>query len=174
MNQHHASTEFVSINPPRQNGMTLIELMVVVAILGILASFAYSSYQTQMTKTRRTDATTAILDIANRLEKFYSTCASFTRNLDKPMPGDCTATADIGLNYVTVSANGYYSLSVVDGTPADGDPANTISANYLITASPVAGKAQANDGMFRLTSEGRRQYDADRNGSIGTNENKWP
>lgn len=158
----------------RQYGMTLIELMIVVAIIGILSAFAYSSYQNQMVKTRRSDATSAILEIANGLEKFYATCASFTINVDKPMPGNCASAADIGVNHSSTSANGYYTLSIVDGTPGDGDPDNTISANYIVIATPVAGRAQANDGMFRLTSEGRRQHDTDHDGTIESNENRWP
>lgn len=54
-------------------GFTLIELMVVVAIVGILAAVAYPSYTESVNKGRRAECKSAILQTANRLERFFTT-----------------------------------------------------------------------------------------------------
>ena len=53
------------------NGITLMELMVVIVIIGVLASIAYPSYQSSVMKTHRTEGTTALLDLQNRMERFF-------------------------------------------------------------------------------------------------------
>lgn len=53
-------------------GFSLIELMIVVAIVGIIASIAYPSYKEYITRARRTDGQTALLDLASRMERYYS------------------------------------------------------------------------------------------------------
>ena len=59
-------------------GFTLIELMVTVAIVGILATIAATSYQSQVMRARRTDARNALLDLAGREEKLFSTTNVYT------------------------------------------------------------------------------------------------
>lgn len=158
----------------RHGGFTLIEAMITLVVIGILTSLAYASYQDQMRKARRADATTIVLELGSRLEKYYNACGSYTANIDKPLPGNCDTPAAIGLGLTgTESAAGYYQLAVTDLNPADG-ATNTIGAGFRVTATPVAGRLQKDDGFFVLTSDGRRQFDANKNGTIEANENQWP
>lgn len=55
----------------RAAGLTLVELMVVVAIVAILGVIAYPSYREQMIRTRRSEAKAALLDAQQRLEKCF-------------------------------------------------------------------------------------------------------
>src|SRR5437016_7599183 len=59
--------------PTRAAGFTLVELMVVVAIATILFAIAVPSYITYVRQSRRTEARTAVLDLAGREERFFST-----------------------------------------------------------------------------------------------------
>lgn len=154
-------------------GFTLIEMLVTLVILGIVASIAISSYRDSVRKTRRTDATVALTELANRLEKFYGTCRTYTTNLTNPMPGSCAVPANIGLAYRTTSPDGHYTLSVTDADPADG-AAEDIAFGYQIMATPVVGGAQDGDGFFLIDSTNIKQFDANHNGSIDANENRWP
>ena len=65
----------------KQKGLTLIELMVVVAIIAIIASIAYPSFLEQMRKTRRSDAHAHLLDIAARQERFYTEFGRYTATI---------------------------------------------------------------------------------------------
>ena len=57
-------------------GFTLVELMVVVVIATILLSIAVPSYMSQVRQSRRTEAKTAVLDLASREERYFSTNGS--------------------------------------------------------------------------------------------------
>jgi len=106
-------------------GFTLIELMITVAIVGILATIAATSYQSQVQKSRRTDARSALLDIAGREEKLFSTTNAYG-----------TTAAQLGYSTFTPVGNGYYNVTLaVDNTAAP--------PTYLITATPI--NVQASD-----------------------------
>ena len=48
-------------------GMTLIELIIVVAILGIIAAIGYPSYLEHVKKTRRAECMGELLELADRM-----------------------------------------------------------------------------------------------------------
>lgn len=84
-----------SILKSTQRGITLIEMMVVVLIVGILASIAYPSYQDQVQRSRRSDGQSALLEVAQRLERCYTVQNTYQGCVDLP----------------DVSDEGYYAIS---------------------------------------------------------------
>ncbi|MEE2024651.1 MULTISPECIES: type IV pilin protein [Alkalimonas] len=55
-----------------QQGITLIELMIVVVIFGLLASVAYPSYQNHVLRSHRTAATGCLLELSQFMERTYT------------------------------------------------------------------------------------------------------
>src|ERR1700688_1955823 len=110
-------------------GFTLIEVMVTVAIVSILASIAVTSYSRQVQKSRRTEAKSALLDLAGREERLFSTTNAYSS--DEAFLGYAAATGTpmTGMAF----GNGYYTLTAVTPT----------TSSYTLTATPVG--AQAND-----------------------------
>lgn len=82
----------------KQRGVTLIEMVMVVAILGIVASIAYPSYQERSRRAKRTDAKAALINLAAAQERF------FLRNN--------RYAANIGELEITGTENGFYNLTV--------------------------------------------------------------
>ena len=64
----------------RQNGFTLIELMIVVGVLGILAAIAYPSYQQYVVRGHRTAAQSAMLEEAQRQERLMTTAGRYANS----------------------------------------------------------------------------------------------
>lgn len=57
----------------KQNGFTLIELMIVVAVVAIMASIALPSYTSYVLKTKRSDCKVALLAMSDLQERYYLT-----------------------------------------------------------------------------------------------------
>jgi len=56
----------------RQNGLTLMELMIVIALIGILSAVGWEQYRGQLQRGIRGDAVTALTQTAAQLEQCYS------------------------------------------------------------------------------------------------------
>jgi type IV pilus assembly protein PilE len=121
------------VNAASNRGFTLIELMIAVAVVSILATIAVASYTSQVKKSRRTDARSAVLDLAGREEKLFSTANAYSA-----LPSDLGYGA--GAWPINVGS-GYYQVTVAAPDPLQGGAAGT----YLITAQPVPGSTQASD-----------------------------
>ena len=130
------------------SGFTLIELMVTVAIVTILATIAVTSYTSQVQKSRRTEAKSALLDLAGREERLFSTTNAYSS--DEAFLGYATV-AGTPMTNMTFG-NKYYTLTAVvpDPAQAPGPPAGVPS--YILTATPVAGNSQAGDTTCKAFS----------------------
>ncbi|MDH4392319.1 MAG: type IV pilin protein [Aquabacterium sp.] len=92
----------------RNQGFTLIEVMIALVVIALLSALAYPSYQQQVAKGRRTDAKQSLLELSQRMERFYTERGTYVG----------AALGNTGL-YPTVSPGGYYDLSITAQT-ADG------------------------------------------------------
>jgi type IV pilus assembly protein PilE len=119
----------------KQSGVTLIELMIVVAIIGIIAAIAIPSYRRYVMRANRADAKTALLQTAQLLERCYTNSAPYAYN-------SATCVAAVTLPYNTDA--GTYAIDGVAGAQV-----------YVLTATPLAGQVGDTDcGTFRITQAG--------------------
>jgi len=109
---------------PKEQGFTLIELIIVVSIIAILAAIAYPAYMDQIIHSGRSDGQTGLMNMAALMESYYTENNSYT--------GATTTT--LGLTSA-LSPQGYYTLSISALT----------ATSYTLTATPVKGTQQAND-----------------------------
>jgi type IV pilus assembly protein PilE len=56
-----------------RGGFTLVELMIVLVIVAILAAIAYPAYTQHVLKTHRRAATACLMELAQWMERFYTT-----------------------------------------------------------------------------------------------------
>ena len=110
----------------RMRGVTLIELMVVLAIVAILSSLAVGSYRRYVLRANRTDATSALLRIQVGEEKYFLQNNSYTAN--------ATAAPPTGLGVASPTPNGFYNLAVA-GAPA-------IATSFKATATATGTQTQ--------------------------------
>jgi type IV pilus assembly protein PilE len=111
-------------------GFTLVELMVSIVVATILITIAVPSYTNQIRKSRRTDARAAVLDLAQREERYMSTNGLYTTNPQNLGYGGATFPVTLGDNFYTLT------VAVTAATA-------TTPAAYTVTAAPING--QLND-----------------------------
>jgi len=120
----------------RQRGFTLVELMVVLAIVGILGGIAYPSYVNHVIKSNRTAAQAHLLDLAQREQQYLADNRAYAASVS-------------ALNMTTpTSVSSKYSIliEVQAGPPP----------SFTITATPLTGGAQVNDGALTINNAGTK------------------
>ena len=130
----------------RVKGFTLIELMIVIVIVGILAMIAIPSYQNSVKKSKRADAESALLTLANAMERYYTTNGAYT---------GATAAGVFVDQVPTDGGTKYYDLSVTVGGGGD---------TYTLLATPTG--SMAGDGKLKYTSTGVKTWDS-------ANDSSW-
>jgi type IV pilus assembly protein PilE len=104
----------------KNNGFTLIEMVIAVALVCILTTISVMSYISYVRKSRRTDAINSLLSISLAEERYRSNNATY-------------GTLAQAWGGVTTSQGGYYTLAI----------SNVSATAYTITATATGN--QAND-----------------------------
>lgn len=125
----------------RQNGFTLIEIMIVVVIIGILAAIAYPNYTDSLMKGRRNQAKACLQEMSQFMERFYTTNLRYdvdTAGNDVALPaGGCRVDGDLDDFYDisfdgAVTARAYTLQAVPQGVQANRDTAcGTLTINEV-------------------------------------------
>ncbi|SIS85146.1 type IV pilin protein [Neptunomonas antarctica] len=130
----------------KQQGFSLIELMIVVAIVAILASIAYPSYQQYVLKSWRNTAAGCLLDLAQGMERRYTSNMSY---VGVAIPAaSCTAENGIAARYTfsfpaDPTAQAFTLQAAPQGAQASDVQCGTLSITHVgVRAASGPGSAQ--------------------------------
>ncbi len=122
----------------KNQGFTLLELLLTIAIIGILSAVAIGFYGNNVRATNRTEARSELSRTAGSLEKCRSLYGTYNN----------TNCATVNALPITTSTN-YYSIT-----------AALNPTTFVLTATPIAGGRQASDlycTTLTLSNTGLRQ-----------------
>lgn len=142
------------IQREKQNGFTLIELMIVIAIIGILAAIAIPNFQNYQFKAKTVEAKSNLGAIKTFEEVYKSANDTYLVCGVNPVavPGISKATWGAPANFTTIGfapiGKVYYQYSVAAGTA-------TIATTFLATATgDLDGTGPGSQGAFTLDESG--------------------
>ena len=144
----------------RQSGLTLVELMIVVAVMAIIAAVAYPLYTAQTQKARRADAKVALESLALAEERFYTIFGRYgtVAQLDDPNNDGNNGDSFFGSALANLDRDN-------DGTP-DNYAIAVVATTTTFTVTATAQGAQTDD-------TGCAAFTIDQIGNKGGGANCW-
>lgn len=103
----------------KNQGVTLMELLIVIAIVGLMAAIAYPSYRSSVIKSKRSDATAELMQTAQGLERCFTRFNVYNH-----------ANCQVATNLPYITPEGHYQVSGV-----------LTATTFTLTAAPQAGQA---------------------------------
>lgn len=122
-------------------GFSLLEIVVILIIISLLGSFAIPGYRDYMARARRIDGQTALLDLAVRMENYFSERHTYkTATIGSKQETDVLTTP--------LSSQGFYLLSILKNT----------EDSYVLKATAIGAQASTDTDCPSLTlsSHGRK------------------
>lgn len=123
----------------RNDGFTLVELMIVLAVVVILFSIAVPGYNNHVIQTRQTDAQSALLGLASAMEQYRLRTGSYL---------DAASNINYPLQAPVDGGTAHYDLQIIAAT-----------VSYELQAVPLSSSPQAGTQTFVLQSTGERNWD---------------
>ena len=149
----------------RDQGFTIVELLIVIVVIGILALLVITTYSGIQQKARNSKRSSDVKSLQTHLEAFYSqngyypsraniNSASWRTTNMKSLEGEaikdpsstCDTSSNSGSCVVTSPAARSYAYNVLNSSDASCESDNTTCAKYTLTATfegQVNGKSTA-------------------------------
>jgi type IV pilus assembly protein PilE len=126
-------------------GITLIELMVVLAVMALIATIGYPLYTQQVLKSRRGDARAGVMEIALAQEREFAAWGQYSElagpittdgqvdiSFDDNLPlANVNSNINDDLNRIAREYGTFYTFAVT-----------TTNTTFSVTATPVLGQAE--------------------------------
>ena len=111
--------------------------MITLGIIAIIIAIAFPSYSGHTMKARRAEGMGELLELADRMERYYSLHNTYNGSTLGPNADDV---------YKTTTDKGNYTLAITSAT----------TTLFTITATPNGAQAKDKCGTFTLTSSGQK------------------
>jgi len=143
----------------RQTGVTLIELMVVVAIVAAIFAFAFPSYDRYIVRAKRAVGQNVLMQVADRQQQFFMDNKRFAADLTNLGFGaNPFIVDDDGAGTVAGDADAVYSVAL----------SNVTATTWTATATPVGAQLSRDTFCGNLTIN-----QAGAKGKSGGADNCW-
>jgi prepilin-type N-terminal cleavage/methylation domain-containing protein len=154
----------------QQRGVSLLELMIVVAIIGIIAVIAMPAYTGYTQKGQRAACFSALANLSSQMERYYTQYGNYGGAAFGSNGLSGNIVGDQGQN-TTAKGTTYCKLYFHDTSGAPKLPTNTDKQYYAAEAvveGPLAGT-----GNIYINAIGGKAWDQDDKNGYGSDELCW-
>jgi len=121
-------------------GMTLIEILIVIAVIGILTGIAYPSYTKHVLKAHRAQAITDMVKVQLQLEQSYNAATGYDHSLFGPSGTTCPASlceSDSSRYTFKLEGTNIYTITATPTGPQVSDDCGTLTLNAKGAGTPA-------------------------------------